>query len=176
MIVKLIAMWLSQKKRRFLKRKLSKEIPLLEKVKKPFWRRLYRRRPNYSDSNWAFLLAAGKCKNPLTREGKLFRRRFRVPYPIYEEIVRIVRERKCSMSSHWIDEKKLLSPPRQYLLTQKSHRSTCPILKYVTLRVSLALGALMAGLYHRTHWTFSFYNYSIYFFINRILDSEPPSK
>ena len=94
MIVKLIAMWLNRKKRRLLERKLSKEIALLEKAKRPFRRRLYRRRPNYSDSNWAFLLAAGKCKNPLTREGKLFRRRFRVSYPIYEEIVRIVRDRK----------------------------------------------------------------------------------
>ncbi len=44
-------------------------------------------RKNYMLSNWSVMLEDPRIKNPQTREGKLFRRRFRVPYPIYEQLL-----------------------------------------------------------------------------------------
>ena len=59
---------------------------------KSFSRRNSKRRPDYQNSPWAKLLRESDAiRDPETVEGGLFRRRFRVPYPIFEVIVQIVR-------------------------------------------------------------------------------------
>ena len=44
-------------------------------------------RPKYWESCWGKMLKKEGINNPNSREGKLFRRRFRVPYSLYEGIV-----------------------------------------------------------------------------------------
>ena len=52
---------------------------------KVFQQRTSERRPNYMESTWGRILT-----NPSDRRGgKLFRRRFRVPYPMFEKLVEI---------------------------------------------------------------------------------------
>ena len=57
--------------------------------------RLSSQRPNYMDSTWGKILRDKKFRDPtMRRGGKLFRRRFRVPYPMFLELVKITRENK----------------------------------------------------------------------------------
>ena len=56
--------------------------------------RISRRRQNQDASPWAIMLEDGYCKDPSTIEGRLFRRRFRVPYPLFEKILEMVKEEK----------------------------------------------------------------------------------
>ena len=46
------------------------------------------------------MLESPAVKDPLSREGKYFRRRFRVPYPIFERLLSLVREMKWYGESH----------------------------------------------------------------------------
>jgi hypothetical protein len=41
----------------------------------------------YNESAWGRLLRDPSVRNPLSVKGKLFRRRFRVPFPVFEEIL-----------------------------------------------------------------------------------------
>jgi hypothetical protein len=58
-------------------------------------------RPLYHMSTWGQLLLSRRIKDPIDRKGGLqFRRRFRVPYPIFEKIFKLVREKG------WFTERK----------------------------------------------------------------------
>jgi hypothetical protein len=46
----------------------------------------------WNDSNWAKLLTDERYRDPTTYEGKLFRSRFRVPYPKFMEICQKCRD------------------------------------------------------------------------------------
>ena len=57
-------------------------------------RRVYFR-PDYSQSAWAIMLEAKEeLSNPSSRQSKSFRRRFRLPYPVFLHLVGLVRERR----------------------------------------------------------------------------------
>ena len=45
---------------------------------------------DYEDSAWARFLKRPGVKDPGTKDGKLFRRRFRVPYPVRSNATRII--------------------------------------------------------------------------------------
>lgn len=57
----------------------------------PNTRNVYPRK-NQNESTWAHMLLDPRIQDPTTREGKLFRRRFRVPYPIYVYLLNICNE------------------------------------------------------------------------------------
>lgn len=61
---------------------------------KEFRNRESKRRPDYSKSPWAIMLQNPNIKDPDSSEGRHFRRRFRIPYPIYEILLELVRSRK----------------------------------------------------------------------------------
>ena len=49
-------------------------------------------RPNYMMSTWGRMLQSERVTDPTDRKGgKLFRRRFRVPYPIFLQLVQTAR-------------------------------------------------------------------------------------
>lgn len=51
-------------------------------------RLVFERKPEkYTESAWGRMLRDPNIQNPLTNAGKIFRRRFRVPYPIFEDIL-----------------------------------------------------------------------------------------
>ena len=50
-------------------------------------------RPDYMDSTWGKMLQDPTIRNPHSRAAKLFRRRFRVPFPVYQWIVSECRRR-----------------------------------------------------------------------------------
>ncbi len=62
------------------------------KSQKQKQKRRHYTRPNYSDSCFGRMLARADCRDPSTRDGKLFRRRFRVPYPVFEEVLGLCNE------------------------------------------------------------------------------------
>ena len=63
------------------------------KEKKMFAPRVYEGRPNYSASCWGRMLTNDRIRDPTDRKGgKLFRRRFRVPFPIFEQLVETTRK------------------------------------------------------------------------------------
>ena len=67
---------------------------------KVFQQRIHERRPKYMESTWGRILTNPRFKDPSDRRGgKLFRRRFRVPYPMFEKLVEITRE------NHWFSER-----------------------------------------------------------------------
>jgi hypothetical protein len=45
--------------------------------------------PVWESSTWGLMLKDPSIKDPTKQEGQLFRRRFRVPYPIYEDLLNI---------------------------------------------------------------------------------------
>ena len=52
-------------------------------------------RPIYNNSTWGQMLLNPRIKDPADRKGGiLFRRRFRVPFPMFEQIVKLVRDKK----------------------------------------------------------------------------------
>ena len=55
--------------------------PKIKKTRKVF------ERPKYWESCWGKMLKREGIDNPCSKEGKLFRRRFRVPYRLFEGIV-----------------------------------------------------------------------------------------
>lgn len=58
-------------------------------------------RPNYDQSCWGRMLAHPRTQNPVDRKGgMLFRRRFRVPFPLFQRIVEMTREK------NWFSEGK----------------------------------------------------------------------
>jgi hypothetical protein len=51
-------------------------------------------RPIYRDSTWDRMLLNPRIQDPMDRKGgRLFRKRFRVPFPMFEKILNIVREK-----------------------------------------------------------------------------------
>jgi len=60
---------------------------------KPKRRRCSRPRPVYSNSGWAVMLRDQRelLSDPTTTEAVYFRRRFRVPFPFFEELLREVK-------------------------------------------------------------------------------------
>ena len=73
----------------------------LDKVKlRLFVPRKVEPRPIYSNSTWGQMLINPRVKDPADKKGGvLFRRRFRIPYPMFEQIVQLVRKKK------WFSEK-----------------------------------------------------------------------
>jgi hypothetical protein len=58
-------------------------------------------RADYWKSNWGRMLLAGRCRIPGAKKGgKRFRRRFRVPFPVFSKILELVRGQK------WFSEAK----------------------------------------------------------------------
>ena len=56
-------------------------------------RRVYVR-PDYEQSAWSVMLRSKEdLNNPSSRQAKQFRRRFRLPYPVFTHLVDIIRER-----------------------------------------------------------------------------------
>lgn len=78
-------------------RKLREARKILDgEVERPFKlysQRKYEDRPDYSSSVWARMLLSDRIKDPSDRKGgKLFRRRFRVPYPLFLDVVKLTRD------------------------------------------------------------------------------------
>ena len=73
----------------------------LDKVKlKLFVPRKVEQRPIYSNSTWGQMLINPRIKDRSDKKGGvLFRRRFRIPYPMFEQIVQLIRKKK------WFSEK-----------------------------------------------------------------------
>ena len=46
----------------------------------------------FSETSWGRMLLDEKFKDPMLSEGKSFRRRFRVPYCVYEYLVKITKD------------------------------------------------------------------------------------
>ena len=70
-----------QEKAKKRRAKRMAEIKVIEEIKE-------RRQRNYMASTWGRMLQSNRINDPTDRKGgKLFRRRFRVPYPIYLQIV-----------------------------------------------------------------------------------------
>ena len=66
---------------------------------KIFRPRKFEGRPNYLASTWGRLLLNARVRDPTDKKGgKLFRRRFRVPYPLFEHLVEVTR------NSGWFSE------------------------------------------------------------------------
>ena len=57
-----------------------------------FRNRNTQQRMNYGKTPYAIMLENENVKDPTTREGQYFRRRFRIPFPIYERLVAVVRD------------------------------------------------------------------------------------
>ena len=57
----------------------------------PNTRNVYPRK-NQNESTWAHMLLDPRIKDPSSREGKLFRRRFRLPFPIYDFLLEICKD------------------------------------------------------------------------------------
>ena len=87
--------WCNRRNRRMRRKRHLLLLAIQQKVKKrlPFRRRKCGARPSYLASNWAQMLLQRQCEDPSSKAGKLFRRRFRVPYPIFANIVTITREK-----------------------------------------------------------------------------------
>jgi Plant transposon protein len=83
-------------KRRNLKREVEEGAEIEQehqKVKQFFYRqRKWEERPPYHMSPWGRMLVHPRTKDPTDRKGgKLFRRRFRVPFPLFERITEMTR-------------------------------------------------------------------------------------
>ena len=91
MIAEFITFWyksiVRRRARRVIRRERNASQSSFPKVKvplkRPFKRRLCYEKLNHNTSNWALMLMAGRCKSPISKDSRLFRRRFRVPYPIF---------------------------------------------------------------------------------------------
>ena len=51
-------------------------------------------RKDYNNSEWAVLLKCEDLGDPATKAAKSFRRRFRIPYPFFLELVELVKRKK----------------------------------------------------------------------------------
>lgn len=72
-------------KRRQMKKIIAKKLRLRPTSSTDPTPRPYRR--NYLSSQWWELIHNPLVANPTTSQGKLFRRRFRVPYPIFQDLL-----------------------------------------------------------------------------------------
>ena len=81
-------------------REMEKERrQLVAKEMKIFRPRKYEGKPNYLASTWGRLLFNARIRDPTDKKGgKLFRRRFCVPYPLFEHLVEMTR------NSGWFSE------------------------------------------------------------------------
>ena len=80
-----------QKKAKKRRAKRLAEIKVIEEIKVRRHRK-WEDRPNYMASTWGRMLQSNRINDPTDRKGgKLFRRRYRVSYPIYLQIVDITR-------------------------------------------------------------------------------------
>lgn len=69
------------------------------KSKRIFSQRRFERRPNYDQSTWGLMLANPRSQDPSDKKGgQLFRRRFRVPFSVYLEVLAMTR------TSGWFTE------------------------------------------------------------------------
>ena len=66
---------------------------------KPMHRRSFKRNDYWSFA-WGRMLRSGRCGDETTREGKYFRRRFRVPYILFNRIVQATRDSGVFDESH----------------------------------------------------------------------------
>lgn len=76
-------------------------VPTVKVVKerRKFAQRRFEKRPGYDYSEWGQMLKNPRYQDPYDKKGgQLFRRRFRVPFPVYLEILRMTRE------SNWFTE------------------------------------------------------------------------
>lgn len=67
-------------------------------------RRRVRNRRDYWDSTWGRMLRDDNIKDPSTREGKDFQKRFRVPFPVYCKLVVLAEQSKlfdCAPTNRW---------------------------------------------------------------------------
>ena len=63
------------------------------KLRRKFKPRKFQGRPPYETSTWGYMLSNPRSQDPTDRKGgQLFRRRFRVPFPIFLDIVKKTRE------------------------------------------------------------------------------------
>ena len=94
MIVTVAMMWF-RRNLALRKKKAASKFSCFNSNNKHRKRRYIQRSPkvlkNYQESNWAQMLQLGRCQDPSSKDGKLFRRRFRIPYPLFLEIVEVVR-------------------------------------------------------------------------------------
>ena len=68
--------------------------------RRKFTPRKFEGRPPYETSTWGYMLSNPRSQDPSDRkDGQLFRRRFRVPFPVFLDIVKMTRENK------WFSEK-----------------------------------------------------------------------
>lgn len=51
-------------------------------------------RPDYSESEWGKLLKSDSLNDPISGDAKLFRKQFRVPYPFFLKLVKLVKEKE----------------------------------------------------------------------------------
>ena len=58
------------------------------------------KRNDYWSYSWGRMLRSGRCDMDNTREGRYFRRRFRVPYPLFAKLVQVVRDSGHFSESH----------------------------------------------------------------------------
>ncbi|CAM9826734.1 unnamed protein product [Sphacelaria rigidula] len=69
-------------------------------------------RPSYADSAWARMMRCPALADPASREANLFRRRFRVPYQFFGQIVELVQKR------HWFSSTVVDVSGRQCILVE----------------------------------------------------------
>ena len=73
---------------------VGEQVEIGRRRKRPFQRRSPKKNKDvdpWRNNAWLQLLQDNQVKDPKTRQGKDFRRRFRVPYPVFERIVQICR-------------------------------------------------------------------------------------
>ena len=72
--------------------------PIEVKRRRTFAQRKFQGRPPYEKSTWGLILSNPRSQDPTDRKGgQLFRRRFRIPFPVFQEIVKMTREQqRCS--------------------------------------------------------------------------------
>ena len=82
-----------RRKREEIRKAMKADKLVTSTAMKLFKPRKYEGRPNYMASLWGSLLSNDRVKDPADRKGgKLFRRRFRVPYPIFEQSVQMTKD------------------------------------------------------------------------------------
>lgn len=77
----------------------SEVQPIEVRRRHTFARRKFEVRPPYEKSTWGLMLSNPRSQDPTDRKGgQLFRRRFRVPFPVFLAIVKMTRE------NNWFSE------------------------------------------------------------------------
>jgi hypothetical protein len=84
--------FMAQRKRQRLITKLILEHLRSERKKKLKRLRRAKKIRNWRTSTWWEMLQEEDVKDPLSRAGKTFRNRFRVPYPVFEQLLEMANE------------------------------------------------------------------------------------